>query len=256
MSKRARGYQPFGSSLKQDQILDQIVSLAEEGTVGVFDLDGCLFDSRYRQVVIFHTFASRYGIQELFQVNIEHFTDWDMKKPMRLVGLSEQRIDEIFPVFRDYWYARFFSDQWVSKDHAMPGARELVKACYDRGMYIVYLTGRDDNMRLGTEDGLRLFGFPYEQERTKLITKPKVQQLDEEYKVNELDGISELGELRVLIDNEPVNVNLFQEHCPEALVVWIETDHSPRKASANEGITKIRSFYRTAWSGSEFGEAI
>ena len=72
---------------------------------------------------------------------------------MRAVGLAEEKIDQLFPVFRKYWADRFFSDQWVSKDHAMPGARELVKACYDRGMYVVYLTGRDDNMRLGTEEG-------------------------------------------------------------------------------------------------------
>ena len=80
--------------------------------------------------------------------------------------------------------------------------------------------------------------------------------MDEDYKVNELAGISSLGAIRVLIDNEPINVNLFQEHCPEALVVWIETDHSPRQIFPNDGITKIRSFYRTNWQGTEFAEPI
>ena len=244
---RARGYSPFGASEKQDAVLDNIVDLAEEGTVGVFDLDGCLFDSRYRQVVIFHSFASRYGILELFQINIEHFIDWDMKRPMRLVGLSEEKITEIFPVFLKFWQARFFTDEWVSKDHAMPGARELVQACYDRGMYVVYLTGRDDNMRLGTEEGLRIFGLPYDRERTLLVTKPQSTELDEDYKINKLKEISKLGELLFLIDNEPINVNMFQEHHPEALVVWIETDHSPREIFPAEGITRIRSFYRTGW---------
>jgi hypothetical protein len=138
----------------------------------------------------------------------------------------------------------------------MPGARELVQACYERGMYIVYLTGRDDNMRQGTEEGLRMFGFPYDTERTKLITKPKFQQLDEEYKVKELAGIEKLGDIRVLVDNEPVNVNLFQEHCPQSLVVWIETDHSPREIVPNQGIEKIRSFYRTYWPRASFSEPI
>ena len=48
---RARGYSPFETSPEQDTLLDQIVDHAKatgaEG-VGVFDLDGCLFDTRPR----------------------------------------------------------------------------------------------------------------------------------------------------------------------------------------------------------------
>ena len=248
---RARGYQPFGASKEQDQLLDAVLDRAKEGNVIVFDLDGCLFDSRYRQIPIFHTFAAQHNIPQLFRVELSHFTDWDMKKPMSLAGLSNEEIEKIFPVFRSFWSKRFFSDEWVSKDHAMPGAKELVEECHQRGAYIVYLTGRDDRMRLGTEQGLRLFGFPYDRPRTQLITKPKFQLNDEDYKVKELDGIRALGQIVAFIDNEPINVNRFRENCPDSLVLWIETDHSPRDIEPHEKIPALRSFYRSTWAGAE-----
>ena len=62
---RARGYKPFGTNLEQDALLDRIIGRAKSGTVGVFDLDGCLFDTRIRLVCIFHEFASVKGVDTL-----------------------------------------------------------------------------------------------------------------------------------------------------------------------------------------------
>ena len=84
---RAQGYSPFGSSPEQDIILDEMVSVAEEGTVGVFDLDGCLFDTRQRQVCIFREYASRFGFWELYAIREEHFVDWDLKKPLFAINM-------------------------------------------------------------------------------------------------------------------------------------------------------------------------
>ena len=56
---RSRGFCPKGASEYQDQLLDQMLETAVEGTVGVFDLDGCLFDTRTRQVAIVREFASQ-----------------------------------------------------------------------------------------------------------------------------------------------------------------------------------------------------
>ena len=44
---RARGYKPFGTNSEQDVLLDQIITFStpvSQGLLGVFDLDGCLFD--------------------------------------------------------------------------------------------------------------------------------------------------------------------------------------------------------------------
>ena len=59
-----------------------------------------------------------------------------------------------------------------------------------------------------------------------------------------LDMIQGYGEPVLFIDNEPSNVNMFAETCPESMVVFIETDHSPRNIEVNH-IPWIRSFVQT-----------
>ena len=65
----------------------------------------------------------------------------------------------------------FFDSDYVLMDCRCTGACEFVKKCYEQNAYVVYLTGRDHNMRPGTEDCLRVFGFPYDTDRSTLITK-------------------------------------------------------------------------------------
>ena len=67
---RSRGYKPFACSMYQDKILHTMLGTCipqtnEEKPVAVFDLDGCLFDTRYRQIMIFREFASKNGVHEL-----------------------------------------------------------------------------------------------------------------------------------------------------------------------------------------------
>ena len=135
-------------------------------------------------------------------------------------------------------------------DHAMPGARSFVEQCYTKGMYIVYLTGRDHGMREGTEASLHRFAFPYEKERTHLITKPEFQWEDSQYKERALQEIATLGEPTLFIDNEPANVNVFKRHHANSMVVFIETDHSFLKDEPDPSIPWIRSWYRTEWKHS------
>jgi phosphoglycolate phosphatase-like HAD superfamily hydrolase len=244
---RARGYKPFGTNIEQDALLDRIIAEAKSGTVGVFDLDGCLFDTRIRLVTIFHEFASVKGSEGRYFAFAERsdFTDWDLKKPLRKYGMSESKIDAIFKEFIDFWWKRFFSDEYVAWDDPMPGATDLVRACHDKGMHIVYLTGRDHNMRAGTESALRRCGFPYDIDRTVLFTKPKFEMEDTAYKMETLEEIAKLGTVVVSIDNEPANINSMSERFPDALCVHIETDHSFREDRPYKQIPRLRSFYRT-----------
>ena len=253
---RARGYKPFGSNAEQDALLDRIIALAQPGTVAVLDLDGCLFDTRYRQAAIYREFGAQSGYPEFFHVTPESFINWDLKRPLRKAGMSMERLDAIYPEFEQFWRKCFFSDAYVQLDSAMPGAVDLVRACYERGQTIVYLTGRDHNMRAGTEHGLRLFGFPYDQDdiaegRTLLITKPEFNMHDTTYKVAAMTQIQEMGKIVVLIDNEPANINAFHQDLPEALSVFIETDHSFRKDRPHSEIPRLRSFYRSTWFGAQ-----
>lgn len=246
---RARGYKPFGTNLEQDALLDRIIERAKPGMVGVFDLDGCLFDTRIRLVSIFHEFASvhREAGRYFSFAERSDFTDWDLKKPLRKYGMPESEIDAIFKEFIAFWRVRFFSDEYVAWDDPMPGATDLVESCYDKGMDIVYLTGRDIKMRKGTEQALRRCGFPYDIERTVLFTKPTFNMEDTTYKMEALEEIAKIGTIAVSIDNEPANINSMSERFPNALCVHIETDHSFREDRPYKHLPRLRSFYRTTW---------
>jgi beta-phosphoglucomutase-like phosphatase (HAD superfamily) len=248
---RSRGYAPFSCSAYQDQLLQRAEDLVSPGVAAVFDLDGCLFDTRNRQLMIFREFAARFGFFELYSVEEQHITDWNLKTPLRAVGASEERIDAFYEAFHTFWWERFFSDLYVRMDYAMPGAVELVRACHHKGAVVVYLTGRDHTMRAGTEASLKAFGFPYA-ERAHLFTKPEFSMDDTEYKERALKEIELLGEPKLFIDNEPSNVNRFQESCPDALVLFIETDHSPRPITPASNIPWLRSFCRTSWHGDKW----
>ena len=174
---RSRGYAPFACSEYQDQMLDSMLDMCRSSKeqlntkVAVFDLDGCLFDTRYRQIMIFREFASRSGIFELNFIEPHMIVDWNLRTPLQKIGLSESRIDTFYKEMSDYWWKCFFDSDYVRMDYALPGACDFVRACYSEGSYVVYLTGRDHNMRTGTEECLRGFGFPYDTERSTLITK-------------------------------------------------------------------------------------
>jgi hypothetical protein len=57
--------------------------------------------------------------------------------------------------------------------------------------------------------------------------------------------ISAMGRPVLFLDNEPANVNKFRERFSQSLVVFVETDHSPRKDEPQPEIPWLRSFSRT-----------
>jgi phosphoglycolate phosphatase-like HAD superfamily hydrolase len=245
---RARGYSPYESSTQQDALLDSIVETASSsgaGGVGVFDLDGCLFDTRSRQVHIFREFASRTGALDLYCVEAVHFKDWDLGNTLRNAGLPEARIDAVLDGLKAFWFERFFTSRYVQFDHAMPGAVELVNRCRATGLKIVYLTGRDETMRAGTEASLKGFGFPIDGDECRLIVKPDFETDDTEFKDAALKTIAAMAQPVIFLDNEPANVNKFHERYPDAQVVFVETDHSPRPDEPHSSLPWLRSFSRT-----------
>ena len=256
--KRSRGYEPFACSEYQDRILQRMSDLCcnkdpSVRNVAVFDLDGCLFDTRFRQIMIFREFAARHGIFELYSLQPEMIVDWNLRTPLQKLGLSESYIDSFFSEMSDYWWKCFFVSDYVRMDHAMPGSCEFVQKCYQQGTFVVYLTGRDHNMRVGTENCLRGFGFPYDVEGSVLITKPEFSIPDTKYKQDALAQIQTYGKPVLFIDNEPSNVNMFQKCHPDAMVVFIETDHSPKPIEVAPNIPWIRSFaQRKFWKGDDW----
>jgi beta-phosphoglucomutase-like phosphatase (HAD superfamily) len=231
---RARGADPLFASAEQDALLDRIVAIAAPGAVGVFDLDGCLFDNRPRQIRILRELASREDLPELYRVEAHHFRDWSLAHTLENAGVDRSLAERA----RGEWERRFFTSAYVRHDHAMPGAAALVRACYARGMRVVYLTGRDDSMRPGTAEALRRFGFP----PAPLATKPSADEDDVAFKTRALDGMDRVD---LYVDNEPANVNVARARHPGALVVFFESDHSDRPDEPDAAIPWLRSFLRT-----------
>jgi beta-phosphoglucomutase-like phosphatase (HAD superfamily) len=242
--RRARGYAPLDWTPEGGALVARIQALADTagpGHVAVLDLDGCLFDTRPRQVHIFRELASRPGFERLAHVRAEHFLDWSLRRTCRNAGLDDAWIDANFEHLRTFWETRFFSGAYVLYDHAMPGAPALVRHVHNAGLHVVYLTGRDETMRAGTEEALHRHLFPLG-DRATLICKPDAALEDTAFKEGVLETVAALGDVVLYMDNEPANVNVFRRRHPDALVVFVETDHSPRPIEPAPGIPWLRSF--------------
>jgi beta-phosphoglucomutase-like phosphatase (HAD superfamily) len=245
VTRRARGYAPLDWSADNAALLSHILGIAQAagpGHAAVFDLDGCLFDTRPRQVQIFRELASQAGFDALYRVEVVHFHDWSLRATLIRAGVDAGWVDAHLPRIRAYWESRFFQSDHVLYDHAMPGAAALVRAVHAAGVHVVYLTGRDDSMRPGTEIALRRFGFPYDDPRATLLTKPDAAQDDTSFKDAALEVVATLGHVVLYLDNEPANVNMFRRRHPDARVVFVETDHSFRPDLPDGDIPWLRSF--------------
>ena len=237
-------YNPFHRSPKQSEVL---ATLLERGRstpgdrVAVIDLDGCLFDTRPRQTHIYRELAGQEGWDDLARIELDHFQDWSIRNTLSNIGLSAERVDEIHDAVSAYWFKTFFTSEYVRFDHAMPGGPDLVRQLHREGTYVVYLTGRDETMREGTEASLRKFGFPLGDNAT-LIVKPDFETDDTLFKGEAMTQIRGYGEPVIFLDNEPSNVNRFKDDCPDALVVFVETDHSPKPVDPYASLPRIKGF--------------
>lgn len=239
------GYAPFAVSTAQDAVLDSILAAAGPGDVAVLDLDGCLFDNRWRQVQIFQEFAAHRNLPALYSVGVEHFSDWSLSRTLKEAGVDPTLVDQISADLRRFWAARFFTSEYVSFDTPMPGAVRLVRALRAQGMHIAYLTGRDRNMHEGSAHTLLRFGFPAPGAEATLLTKPDSETADEDWKEAALPQVAALGRPTIFLDNEPANINLFHRTFPAALSVFVSTDHSHRPDRADPALPVIRGFLRT-----------
>lgn len=243
---RSRGYAPLEVSPEQDAALNAAVALAGPGQVVVLDLDGCLFDSRPRIIHLLRELAGREGFLELYAVQPQHFVDWDLRATLLRAGIGAERAAGLAVEGQAWFNDHFFRSDRVLHDHAMPGAPPFVWSLYTAGATLVYLTGRHEDMRPGTEQALANAGFPWNRPRVHLLMKPDVRTEDTHFKGEALREVCLLGQPCVFFDNEPANVNLFSSAHPEALVVFVETDHSPRLDQPAAGLPWVRGFLRQA----------
>jgi beta-phosphoglucomutase-like phosphatase (HAD superfamily) len=138
------------------------------------------------------------------------------------------------------WSQDFFSNRYLLRDAAIPGAVAYLDSLHARGVTVVYFTGRDAPRMLGgTAQSLLERGFPVGVTGTMLILKPDKAIADFDYKKNALDDLARYGTVVGVFENEPRNINLLHERFPEAIAFYIDTKHSPNAPPVQTGITRL-----------------
>jgi phosphoglycolate phosphatase-like HAD superfamily hydrolase len=207
------------------------------------DLDGCLFDNRPRQLGLLRAWAASVGQSEaLAGLAVGHFQDWDLQTTLRRAGVPRAWVEAHYEALRAAWWRGFFSSDWMHLDEPLPGAVAFTRALAQAGLRPVYLTGRDDTMRPGTERALARVGFPWGDGQAALYTKPEAKEADHAWKARALAEIIPPEPLIVGADNEPANVNLYLDHAPDAVVLWLETDHSPKPEPVHAAALPVGGF--------------
>ncbi|MDF2693498.1 MAG: hypothetical protein K0S65_1881 [Labilithrix sp.] len=198
--------------------------------VVVFDLDGTLMDNRPRTEVILRELAAELRAEAHFAAEVLAAAKAEglaylLTETLQRLGIEHP---EVIARAEAYWRTRFFSDDYLKHDIAVDGSVELARACYEAGATIVYFTGRDlPLMSLGSFQSLRDLGFPIGVVGTELVCKPDAKIPDEAFKREEGPRIGRIGKVIAAFDNEPGNCNAFLEMCPDADVVFVDTQHLP-----------------------------
>lgn len=226
------------------RILDCIRAKRPERPVVLLDLDGTLYDNRPRTLRILHAFAAQLGpahhddAEKLRAITYAQLL-YRLEDTLPPLGIPAELVERACAA----WRLRFFTDAACSDDIPMSGAVRFVRACWDLGATVVYLTGRDiPGMLLGTSRTLRDDGFPIAIPRVELVMKPAVDEGDTDFKLRLLEPLAELGQVVATFDNEPVNCNLFRKRWPEATSVFLDTLCAPGSPRIDAGIESIRSF--------------
>jgi hypothetical protein len=232
---------------ERSRLLQSVIARVEAGppSVVVFDLDGTLMDNRPRVVAILHELADEWRHRHpdaaacCARATPEGIV-YGFIENMRKLGVEDRALHDMGLAF---WKARFFYDPHVKHDIEVAGARDYVKACYEAGAIIVYLTGRDiANMALGSFASLRDLGFPIGVVGTELVVKPTFDMPDADFKQGVAPALSRLGRVVAAFDNEPANNNLFLSSHPECTSIFLDTQHAPNPPPLDPRVRVIDTF--------------
>ena len=220
------------SDPKLNDVLARIDAAVAAGSLPlvIFDLDGTLLDNRTRTMRILREFSAAQGSNfgSLVDVIAGMTADdlgYDARDALRERGFDEP---DAFAAFFAFWSERFFTDEYVFDDRETPGACAFANACWDRGAYLYYLTGRHaGGMEIGTSRSLKELGFPMYGGRSSLHLKPSFEVPDAEFKDSAIAMINSLqGTVVASFENEPGHANLLAVSFPGALSFLLDTGHS------------------------------
>lgn len=245
------------------EILERIESLHQQGkrALAVFDIDSTLFDVSPRVQQILLDFAEEPEQQKRFATHIAglknirtHRKDWGFQNALERAGFDGQH-PEFEKAIHDYWYTRFFGNDYLKYDLPYDGAVEYVNDIANRGADVIYLTGRDiQRMGAGSALTLKHWGFPLDDIQHRLVLKPEKTMNDAEFKTNWFRNLpADVYEEIWFFENEPVNICHLREHLPQIKVIFFESTHAG-KAACPEDIPKIMHFLMDQPHGATEGE--
>jgi len=228
------------------RVLERIRTENAKKPIVVFDLDSTLFSTQERNFAILKEFVSRDGAVPQLKLVVEKLKaddmGWNVMDDLKRHGFDDR---PTLRALRNYWFERFFKNDYLHHDKPYPGAVEFVGDVHQAGATVYYLSGRDEpNMGEGTRLSLKTNGFPVDGERTIVRLKPRFEESDLVFKRAVCDEIRRLGEVVALFENEPVNANLFAESFPSADVLFLETVHSPDPPPLATRIVRLKDFRR------------
>ncbi len=233
------------------QILVKIQKSSQRGerTLVVFDLDSTLFDVSPRLERILMDFAALPTSQARFPQQVPLFkaiktlrTDWGIRGALERAGLDGHH-PEFQAAVKDFWQKNFFSSHYLQYDVPYEGAIDYVKAVHKAGAQIAYLTGRDvARMGLGSEEVLRQWDLPLILGQADLVLKPHLSMDDARFKTDWfLEAQKESYEKIYFFENEPVNICLLQNDCPQVEIIFMDSTHAG-EAEVAENIPRIMNF--------------
>lgn len=215
---------------------------AVERPVVVFDVDSTLLSTSRRHHAIATDFAAQVGdaalAAQVAALAPEDF-GWTVTGP--LPGLSaEQRA-----ALERFWRDRFFSADYLDRDHPVPGAVDFVRQVHDAGAWITYLTARHlPEMGPATAVSLLGHGFPLVTGRANLIMKPSRAIGDLAFKRAVFDELAAHGAVIGTFENDPANANALCERFPDALNVLLDTVCAPDAPAPDPRLLRVPDFLR------------
>ena len=228
-----------------DAALD--AAAAAPGALLVFDIDDTLLSTGDRHRRILAEYAARLQSRapraaKLLSAVRARDLRYQIVETARAAGVDDE---DILRELREFWFARFFRNEYLLEDAPTPGAPEFCAEALRRGATIVYATGRDERMRAGTERSLALRGFPAPDGRSvRLKLKPRFDTPDAEFKAAVTEELAAWGEVAATFENEPLHANLFREAFPRARHFLLETRHSGRPATLHAEVLRVADFRR------------
>ncbi|MBI5629667.1 MAG: hypothetical protein HY921_02150 [Elusimicrobia bacterium] len=241
---------------KQKEVLNTLLRELKSKRPGassplvVFDLDDTLLSTAQRHIRILREFCAQIHIRlnffeeawTLCQLDSGHL-HYSILDTAVSVGVKEP---EILAELKSFWQSRFFTNEYLRTDLAVPGAAVYCREVLKSGGRLVYLTGRDETMRTGTLESLKSNNFPMPEHggEVELILKPRFEVSDWEFKNEAVQRLQKKGVVAAGFENEPAHINLFHETFPKAKIVFVDTKHSPRPIRPYAQIPWIRDFLR------------